>query len=745
MMTDKPTYPWRRPVVPAGLAEAAIALGLPVFPCKADKSPLTPRGFKDASADPAVIRRMFSVPGAKLIGTPTGAASGVVVVDIDIKDGARGMEWLNANSERLPFTRTHKTRSGGLHLLFLVPVGVHLRNSASRVAPGVDVRGEGGYIIVPPSDGYQVADPCDPADMPDWLIAACAEQRAPASGPTPYKPIAIDADGTAYGRAALEDACGNIANAPDGAKHEILNREAYSIGGLVTAGEIPDGTAWAGLSAALTVLRPRCRDFRAAHKTLEQAYRDGKGRPREVEHTVVVEDVDLSNIQPFLDKHCRPRKVLPVAPELFDVGGGFLQLFLDHCEASAISPQPFLALAAGISLVGTLAGRRYRTATNLRTNVMSVGIADSGAGKDHARKQAKRVLVSAGLQRFMGGEDIASGQALFTSIARHPAQLFQIDEFGDWMHDVLSPKAPAHKRLVGQNFKKLYSLANDIWLGAEYADQSKTGRPRIDVVEPHACVYGTTTPGQFWGAVGDASMHDGLMARILVFVSPCSYPDERTPTVFDPSPDLVRSAQNIAAGPGADDAEGDLPGGRYIAAMDASVSAEAELVPNTPGAQAEYVKLRQEQLDQQRGAEGTYITAIAGRLAENAMKLALIRAVSRNPKAPQITEQDVGWGRAVAKHCVGTLLAEAAQNIGENDYDRKVRKTLAIIQKRGPISENEMVRRHGFAYPPKERADILRDLVARGEIESVQKAVGPKGGRPTILYRVPACETPAPT
>jgi hypothetical protein len=70
---------------------------------------------------------------------------------------------------------------------------------------------------------------------------------------------------------------------------------------------------------------------------------------------------------------------LPVTADLMDVPGA-LKLFIDHCEATAISPQPFLALAAGITLIGTLAGRRYRTTTDLRTNIYAIGIADSGAG-----------------------------------------------------------------------------------------------------------------------------------------------------------------------------------------------------------------------------------------------------------------------------------------------------------------------------------------------------------------------------
>ena len=55
----------------------------PVFPCREDKRPLTPRGFHDAIADPVQIKELFNQPSAALIGLPTGQVSGIVVVDLD--------------------------------------------------------------------------------------------------------------------------------------------------------------------------------------------------------------------------------------------------------------------------------------------------------------------------------------------------------------------------------------------------------------------------------------------------------------------------------------------------------------------------------------------------------------------------------------------------------------------------------------------------------------------------------------
>ncbi len=265
----------------------AEEMRLPVFACGHDKRPVTQHGFHDATRDPAEIRLQFGTPGAAMIGVPTGQGAGFFVVDLDVKNGGQGLEWLAANQHRLPRTRTHKTRSGGQHLLFQWPEGRTIRNSASRVAPGVDVRGNGGYIIAPPSPEYEIADASALAEAPAWLLALIDPPPAPraADAPSPsnrsMNSLRQSNDGTRYGLTALDNECQAILSAPDGAKHDTLNRAAFSIGGLVAAGELAEGPALQALASALAGIASRCEDYPAAQKTLGAAFRAGMAKPRE--------------------------------------------------------------------------------------------------------------------------------------------------------------------------------------------------------------------------------------------------------------------------------------------------------------------------------------------------------------------------------------------------------------------------------------------------------------------------------
>src|SRR5262249_12580168 len=126
----------------------------PVFPCNPlDKRPLTIHGFKDASIDPKLILQWWTQWPNAMIGIPMGSASGIFCVDLDRKAGTDGIAtWagLQAVHGPPPLTRVHETPSTGRHLIFVWKEGI--RNiPLGKLGPGIEIKGEGGYIVVPPS------------------------------------------------------------------------------------------------------------------------------------------------------------------------------------------------------------------------------------------------------------------------------------------------------------------------------------------------------------------------------------------------------------------------------------------------------------------------------------------------------------------------------------------------------------------------------------------------------------------
>jgi hypothetical protein len=235
---------------------AALALKLPVFPCilvGKDKPPTCPRGFYAATTDPAGMRELWRHWPGPLVGVPTGEASALDVLDVDAPRHYEAAEWYAARRDRLPATRVHWTRSGGLHVLFRHRLG--MRCWTGRPVPGIDGRGNGGYIVWWPAAGLSVECDAEAAPWPDWLIEELAPPKPP---PRLSAPLGLDPiRGSAYWAAALRAASRRIATAPAGARNDTLNAEAYSIWRLVAAGaldgqEVADTLAAAAIAAGVS-------------------------------------------------------------------------------------------------------------------------------------------------------------------------------------------------------------------------------------------------------------------------------------------------------------------------------------------------------------------------------------------------------------------------------------------------------------------------------------------------------------
>ena len=144
---------------------------------------LTPSGVSDATTDELTIRTWFKTAPLANLGLATGVT---VVLDVDPRHG--GDDSLNAVEAKygqLPMTVRTLTGGGGQHIFLLAPDGKTIRNSAGRLAPGLDIRGAGGYVVAPPSlhaSGQHYSwsddhhpDHIMPAPMPDWLVQALTQ------------------------------------------------------------------------------------------------------------------------------------------------------------------------------------------------------------------------------------------------------------------------------------------------------------------------------------------------------------------------------------------------------------------------------------------------------------------------------------------------------------------------------------------------------------------------------------------
>lgn len=141
-------------VSPASAARELAAHGVPVFPCApGQKRPLTAHGFHDASSDLGTVSRWWSLWPTANLGIPTGSISGIDVVDVDVHAAGSGFDSFQ-KAQRAGIVSNWawqvRTPSGGLHAYFL---RWHDHEQRSWQLPGrhLDFRGDGGYVVAPPS------------------------------------------------------------------------------------------------------------------------------------------------------------------------------------------------------------------------------------------------------------------------------------------------------------------------------------------------------------------------------------------------------------------------------------------------------------------------------------------------------------------------------------------------------------------------------------------------------------------
>jgi hypothetical protein len=235
--------PWQERANPAPAAlEDALKLagvGTPCFPCLPDKRPACPHGFKDATSNADELRQLWQQHPGVLVGVPTGEASGIFVLDIDSAKHHEADEWLERHADYIPDTRRHRTRSGGLHLLFKHQPG--LKNSTSRLAPGVDTRGEGGFVIWWPLHIGLCADHrfLPLAAVPEWLVEAL--------NPPPAKIIPFPIARTPFGNVApamsrIEGIIATVARARQGERNAITFWGACRIRDMLIGRELDHAT-----------------------------------------------------------------------------------------------------------------------------------------------------------------------------------------------------------------------------------------------------------------------------------------------------------------------------------------------------------------------------------------------------------------------------------------------------------------------------------------------------------------------
>ncbi|MFG1818810.1 bifunctional DNA primase/polymerase [Kribbella sp. NPDC049174] len=230
---------------------------------------LTCHGFYAATTDPARVAAIVDAVPRGQLAVRTGAVSGLLVVDVDPAHGG-DYSLSDLMAHRLvPRTLWVLTGSGGVHLYYRHP-GQEMQSRPMPHRAGIDVKADGGYVVLPPSTHHRTRrpyqwgnGPAEPVEMPPALVTACLPPPADLT-PSAGQNTTTEAGGISHPERLLTAHLDAVRNAPEGRRRTTLYGAARGIARMVAAGAISHTDAVAALTDVGQQAEQTARDIRAA-------------------------------------------------------------------------------------------------------------------------------------------------------------------------------------------------------------------------------------------------------------------------------------------------------------------------------------------------------------------------------------------------------------------------------------------------------------------------------------------------
>lgn len=436
-------------------AQRYAELGFAVFPlhwitaargCSCDdadcrspgKHPLPIKGVKEASRDPLVIEAWWQRWPEANIGMAMGQVSGVFAVDVDPRNGGDiSIEELQAKNGRLPDTINAMTGGGGQHLLFRFEPGRALPGKLGR---GIDIKGEGGYIVVEPSvhaSGVAYAWEADgdpiygatAAPAPAWLFAADTVSSATATSGNAATAVGYIAPDRVL---SLRSALAYL----DADDRDTWVRVGMALRETGATNAFGIWTEWSQLSDKFdpAAQRKAWGGFKPDGRLhLESVFtwaaERGWVNPAGLQATRFSESV-----QRAIDAAAAPQERIEVVStiehryEAFPVR--LLQDTQQWIERQSPVGHPLIAQQAVLSLIGVTAGRLYVSDDGDPCHLYLGVVSDTIDYSRYAGDAVKRILSEAGLRRMIRGTRLGSAAAIYSTILKSPSSIYVSDEWG---------------------------------------------------------------------------------------------------------------------------------------------------------------------------------------------------------------------------------------------------------------------------------------------------------------------------
>jgi hypothetical protein len=732
------------------VADGLCGCGVPgcATPGKHPIGALVPRGLHNASAFPAHLERWWQQWPDANIGIRTGAASRLLVIDVDDRphDGRDGAaSWRRLLADHAggvePSTVEASTGGGGRHLFFLLPDGLALSSSRDVLGPGLEVKAEGGYVVAAPSrhvsgrdydwDASYHPDDRPPAPLPDWLRALCTV-RIPRAASGPRLTITLAPLEVAELTSALaaipsdeRDTWLAVGMALHATGDDDAGRRLWD-----TWSQTSDKFDAADQERTWRAFTDRL-DGRTVATVFHLAHHRGWQRPA-LDALARSAGIALPTLGPPTVAPVRqaPAAVpVPIDPLTVPLPG-HLELLAGWSLDTASHPVRAYATSAALALGSVLAARRYVTDGRNYSSLYFLVIGKSGTGKEHVRTTIETVARAIDAPELLGPGRFTSASAVFSGLLTAPQQIAVLDEFGKTLEAASSSSGDMAGLQDGMltELMELYGRLHATHGAPQFSTLSLSSRQaesyvRKQIERPGLTLIALATPATFYGALRSARIASGFLNRFCALdAGEVPRGDFAMPSAAPP-PDAVLDWARALVAP-----RGDLDRLNRLTELPAPTRLQF-----TPEALALLRACRRDCNRLADQLESEALGELPMRTAEQAMRLALIATLAESAEARQIGPDAAAWGVDVSRWMLDRLLTAVRRHMSENPLHRLRQAFLGAVERAGErgLTQREILRGTVFVGTTRrDRDDVVAWAVEAGHAAWTIVAHGPDGGRP---------------
>lgn len=439
----------------------------------------------------------------------------------------------------------------------------------------------------------------------------------------------------------------------------------------------------------------------------------------------VVSDLDQIEAEPR-PKPIRPQAEDEVPERLLDVPG-LVGVMARWVTKTALYPQPLLSLGAALCVVGTAAGRKYAGPTNSGTHLYILGLAGTGAGKNHPARQAKRILQAADMKEFIGPSLFMSDSSVYQYVSAQPQMLCFMDEFGAYLQKLNAKNGGGYEKAISGILRTLWGSSFDTVYPPAWSLRGNSDKlPPIH--SPALSILGLSVHEEFYAALQSTDIANGFLNRFLILSTHQKPPEVEEPLSDEDVPDKYITEPLRLIGASSFDPKKPRP------ALGAEWKAEIRVGWASPEVRQAY---RAFQKQVQTDGEASKLLS---RVPEMAVRLSTIRAIGKGKKlsGPLIEMDDIEWGCDLAMWSGRRMIADAADYMVESEHQGRANEVLRLIRNapEGRMTLTELNRRVKNKFDARQIRLILEGLEDARQVETM--LLEPSGpGRPTkiVVYR----------